>query len=156
MRTTKRSTKAKRNKYLEKDKIKALAALAVNKGNVSQTALELGIPRKTISRWASGENITPLTIVQAEQHKKSLAEMFEEVANKALSTAVNKLNSDASSISVEKLIDISAKAVQTSRLLKGEPTSIQEQGNAADYKGKLEALRAVRAAREDRRLAKVG
>jgi len=142
-------------KYSDEDKVRALAMLAANGNNLKATALQLGIPRTTLIDWSHGRKIQPAVIVEAEQQKKSLAEMFDEVATKALGSAVDRLDAEAKTMPIKELIDISKKAVETSRLLKGEPTQIQEQGSTSDYAKKLEALRAVRAEREQKRLAKV-
>lgn len=59
--------KAKQHSYLERDKVKALGTLTANANNLKATAVQLGIPRQTLSRWASGQDITPITIVQVER-----------------------------------------------------------------------------------------
>lgn len=149
------ATKRASRNYTDADKAKALALLAKHGGNVKQTALELGIPRQTLTDWAGGVNIKPVAIAQAEEEKKTLAEKCDELADVGIDLVIKKLRADGKTMEAERVLDIMERAVKTSRLLKGEPTTISEQGTPSEYSQKREALRAVRAEREAKRLAKV-
>lgn len=146
---------ATRNQYTDQEKSNALLALAKNGGNVKTTALQLGIPRKTLSNWASGQKISPLAIVKAEEEKKTLAEKYDQLAHLSIDLTIKNLTA-LQNIEPERSLNIAKDAVITAKLLRGEPTIISESGTPNQYKEKLEALRAVRAKRDERRLAKVG
>lgn len=75
---------ARRKTYSADAKAAALVLLAVNRGNVSRTARESGIPRATLTDWASGrgagERVTELASVKGED----LAARLEAAAHRCL------------------------------------------------------------------------
>lgn len=140
--------------YSDQDKANALVVLARSGGNIKAAALQLGIPRKTLSDWARGLHVAPVAIKQAEEVKRTLVDKYEELAELGIDATIASFRA-IKGIEPERALDIAERAVKTARLLKGEPTSISEQGTPTQYKEKLEALRAVRAKRDERRLSKV-
>jgi hypothetical protein len=103
--------------YTELQRTEALAALAANGGNVSKTARETGIPRKTIETWRDG-----VTSEEYEEKKVDLADRLETLCFTFAEAIAAKLRgrkcdikemSVAFGITVDKLL-----------LLRGSPTAI--------------------------------
>lgn len=72
-----------RQKYSDRDKATALAALDANNGNVYKTAKQLGISRSTLQEWARGRVNKDVPELRQEE-KKNLADRLEEVAHQIL------------------------------------------------------------------------
>jgi len=73
----------RQRKYSDADRARALAALAVNEGNVTRTAAQLGIPEATLRFWA-GAPPTPDRTQEVAQAKNDLAERYERLTHAAL------------------------------------------------------------------------
>lgn len=70
---------ARRN-YSDEEKQNALAALDANGGDISLTARQLDIPRKTLGEWAKGHNIHPDVAEVCQERKVALSDQLEAVA----------------------------------------------------------------------------
>ncbi len=72
-----------KRRYTDVQKAEALAALAANDGDLSKTARQVDVPRKTLADWASGEHGEPPAELRQEK-KRDLAGMFENFVEKSL------------------------------------------------------------------------
>src|SRR5690554_3963581 len=81
-----------KRRYTDADRETALAALAANGGNVSRTAEQLGIPRKTLQNWASGTH-HPEAAENGHRKKGELAAALEEIAWKLAESIPGKIPS---------------------------------------------------------------
>lgn len=118
--------KAKRRRYSDDDRASALAALAANGGNLARTSAALGIPEATLRQWATGKR-HPEAVQMSDQKKAPLADAIEGIARQIADSLPGKLpDADLkdASIAFGVLID-------KMRLLRGEPTSIDEQRDSA-------------------------
>ena len=111
--------KATRRHYSDEERANALAALKANGGNVKRTALQLGIPHKTLDNWAKGVN-HPGAAELGNRKTADMAAALEDVAWKLLDAIPGKvekapLNHTATALGI---------AIDKARLLRGEPTSI--------------------------------
>lgn len=118
-------TKPKR-RYSDEQRVNALAALAANNGNLHQTSRQIGIPVSTLECWAKKLR-HPEASVGADEKKKELSDAIEDVARSIADSLIGKLD-DASfkdaTVGFGILID-------KMKLLRGEPTSINEQRDRA-------------------------
>lgn len=109
-------------KFTSDDKAKALTALAANNGNIAKTARLLGMPRKTLSEWSNGRNVSTVTSAMIEANAENLADKFEKIAD-ALTDAM----ADPEKIkkaSLQQVAVAAGIATDKSRLLRSLPTSI--------------------------------
>lgn len=114
-------TKRERRRYSDEERAAALAALAANGGNVGRTARELGIAETTVRHWATGDR-HPEAAQMGERKKQDMATALEGVAWKLLRSLPKKvakapLNQAATAMGI---------AIDKARLLRGEPTQIDE------------------------------
>src|SRR5690606_27817685 len=111
-----------RQRYSDRDKAAALAALDLNEGNVWRTAKELGIPRSTLQSWANQHGINADVPELRQQKKGDLAEKFEQIANayadRLLEPEVIK------EASPNAAIVVAGTATDKMRVLRGLPTEI--------------------------------
>ena len=108
--------------YSDEQKATALAVLASNGGNVDRTARELGMPRKTLDRWAKG-GVHPDVARSGQEKRRPLAELFEDIARRSLGYVTDEKLKTADP---QKLVTIAAIATDKAQLLRGQPTSITE------------------------------
>lgn len=118
-----KKSKPKR-RYTDDERAAALAALAANGGNVFRTAAQLGIPATTIKNWAKGYR-HPEAAEMGEQKKGPMADALEAVAWKLLDSIPSKI-AKATLAQVSTSMGIS---IDKARLLRGEPTNIEESRN---------------------------
>jgi transposase-like protein len=71
----------RKRQYSDADKAVALVAIDGNGGNVKRTAIQLGIPHKTLDDWAKGRNQNPAVAELHTRKKGSLADKFENLAH---------------------------------------------------------------------------
>jgi hypothetical protein len=76
--------------YLIGEKADALALLQANRGNVKQTARELGVPRRTLGDWSHGKGVDEEVRRMTERSKKRLAANFMQEAQEAVRAAAEK------------------------------------------------------------------
>jgi transposase-like protein len=117
--------------YSDEDRANALAALAANGGNIEQTARQLGLPRKTVSNWASG-NRHPEAAHLGRRKKKDLADALEAVAWKIAGALARKINA-ASLSSAAIALGI---CIEKMRLLREQATAaldVTSGGHALDH-----------------------
>lgn len=76
--------------YLAGEKADALALLQANRGNVKQTARELGVPRRTLGDWSHGKGVDEEVRRMTERSKKRLAANFMQEAREAVQAAAEK------------------------------------------------------------------
>lgn len=115
-------------RYESDEQAAALAVLAVNGGNVSKTARELGIPRMTLRDWAAARKLWPsVDAERVEDAKRDLAEALERVAWQLLDAIPGKIEA-ASLAQVATGMGI---AIDKARLIRGEPTVVSEDVTAA-------------------------
>lgn len=108
--------------YSDRQKAEALAALDSNKGNVSRTAKEINIPRKTLEMWAKARGVNN-DVAEIRQHKKSdLADIFENIARTYLGEAAK--DDKIAKTSGKDAIIAAATATDKMRLLRELPTDI--------------------------------
>ena len=112
----------KPRRYSDEDRANALAALAANGGNVNRTAEQLGIPEATVRAWANGDR-HPEASQACEQKKPALADQFQALAEKLVGIAAEK----ADKLNAKDAVIAAGVAVDKARLLRGEPTQINEE-----------------------------
>jgi len=113
----------KRGKYREystEDRLAALAALEANKGNAYKTAQLLDIPIQTLNSWK--QDALSADSVEVRQHKKSLADKFEDLAHKLVDVAPDFINADKTTLSM--VATAAGIATDKAQLLRGQPTQI--------------------------------
>lgn len=111
--------------FTDEDRAAALAALDANGGNVSHTARQLDIPRKTLEGWAKGI-VTPPPPELRQQKKGDLADSLAELADKLAGGITNKIG-DASLQAMAVALGI---VIDKYLLLKGLPTTISKTADA--------------------------
>ena len=117
----------KKRQYTDNDKAAALAALDANKGNLSKTAKQLGIPRQTIQEWAAGRNHNRSVPDLRQVKKRDLAEKLEEAADALLDNILARARSETSvAVPLKDFATAMGIAIDKMQLLKGEPTSINK------------------------------
>jgi transposase-like protein len=113
----------KRGKYREystEDRLAALAALEANKGNAYKTAQLLDIPIQTLNSWK--QDALSADSVEVRQHKKSLADKFEDLAHKLVDVAPDFILADKTTLSM--VATAAGIATDKAQLLRGQPTQI--------------------------------
>jgi transposase-like protein len=68
-----------KRRYTDDERAGALAALAVNSGNVNRTARQVGVPRRTLAQWAKGQR-HPEAAQMSQLKKRPLAEALQDLA----------------------------------------------------------------------------
>ncbi len=82
----------RKRQYSDADKATALVALDANDGNVKRTAIQLGIPHKTLDDWAKGRNQNPAVAELHTRKKGSLADKFENLAHLIVDAMPSKID----------------------------------------------------------------
>ncbi|HEX8097836.1 MAG TPA: hypothetical protein VF507_07355 [Pyrinomonadaceae bacterium] len=113
---------AKKRNYSDNDKAEALAALDANGGDLKHTSKLLRIPLSTLTDWSKNRGINQQVTDFREDKKKDLAGKLEELAHKCVDLLPEKLPF----ASVRDLAGALIVAVDKMRLLKGEPTAINQ------------------------------
>lgn len=104
----------------DQQKAEALAVLDANAGNVSKTARDTGIPRKTLEEWRDGRVAEGVAELRQEK-KEGLADRLEAIALQMLDAMPSKIL-DASLKDTATAVGI---AIDKRQLLTGQPTAIQ-------------------------------
>jgi len=131
-------TKRNRRRYSDKFKAGALTLLASERYPEDRYALQrvadhLGIPNRTLFRWFNGDNGEPPADLVAET-KRELADLFEDEIREAIK-ALPQARDDAS---YRDLVMGSAILTDKVQLLRGQPTSINEENvNITDERQNL-------------------
>jgi len=135
-----------RRQYTDEEKATALAALAANGGNVKKTALEIGVPRKTLERWANG-GVHPAVAQAGHEKRLPLADVYEDIAYQCLGGLTQDKISKANAV---ELVKTAAIATDKMQLLRDKPTTIQRHDLSKmsddELKNELDRLRERRAA----------
>jgi hypothetical protein len=79
-----------RRSYSDEQKAEALAGLDANAGNVTRTARQLSLPRKTLDQWAKGR-VHPGVAELRHQKKEELADRLEALAYQLLDALPGKI-----------------------------------------------------------------
>lgn len=108
-------------RYSDEDRADALAALAANGGNVTGTARQLGVPRNTLLMWSRGDR-HPEALADAIPKKLGLADRLDEVAR----LLVDAMPAKIAKASLAQLAVAAGIAIEKARLLRGQPTAIDE------------------------------
>ena len=136
---------AKRS-YSDEQKASALAALAANGGNAKLTAAQIGVPRTTLLKWASGEGVHASVTDIGHEKKQGLADRLEGLAHRLVDAIPGKIaEADLKQLSVSLGI-----ALDKMRLLREQPTSIE--GHDLSDDEKLAMLRQLAERAHARRL----
>jgi transposase-like protein len=113
----------KKRQYSDEEKAVALTLLAANKGNMSRTARELGMPLTTLEHWRNGENRNS-TVPKLERQKKGqLAGALRGLAMRILELTNDK---DIIKSGLVQRATAAAIAVDRSLLLDGDGNSISK------------------------------
>lgn len=133
--------------YSDEQKAVALAALEANGGNIDRTAKFCKIDRRTIRRWASGENINEDVSRNAHEKKEALADRLEALAHRLVDSIDEDKIGDASLQMVATSLGI---AVDKMRLLREQPTQITDDTGLTEEKRSERVMALFDAARERR------
>lgn len=115
--------KKPRRSYTDEER-RAAVVLAMTKG-VYAASKELGIPKQTVSEWFNG-NRQWRTRAYVEEHKGQLADAFEQLAWELLTEAREKMGEAP----LNHIMTGAGIAVDKARILRGEPTNINQNHNA--------------------------
>jgi transposase-like protein len=111
----------KKRQYSDKGKAEILAVLDSNKGNVSLTARQTGVPRATLQEWRNGRISSDVPEIR-QIKKEELSDVFERVARQYLDRA---LSDEATNDTKGKdAVIAAATATDKMQLLRGKPTAI--------------------------------
>lgn len=75
-----------KRRYIEADRVKALTVLDLNRGDLTKTALDTGIPRKTLEYWDKGGTSEDVARIRRES-KEDLAELCQDAAYEFIAQA---------------------------------------------------------------------
>ncbi len=105
-----------KRRYTDEMKAEALAALTANAGDLSKTAREMNLPRKTLESWARGlRGEVPANMCQAKE--SDLASRFEEFVGKVLDLTTDD---DIKKAPLDKRMVAAGIAVDKAALLRGK------------------------------------
>jgi transposase-like protein len=107
-----------KRRYSDDERAACLAALAANGGNVERTAREVGVPKTTLQQWATGAR-HPEATQMSETKKPELADLFEDLARKALGVSRRGIRS----LKADKAAVVAGIATDKMRLLRGQSTA---------------------------------
>jgi hypothetical protein len=110
-----------RRGYSDHQRAEALAVLDANGGALRQTSRDTGIPTSTLKLWRD-EGVHPDCAELCTEKKQSLADRLEALAH----TLIDALPGKVTDASLQQAATSLGIAVDKMRLLRGEPTSIQE------------------------------
>jgi hypothetical protein len=125
------ATKPKR--YSVEERAQTLAVLQANNGNLKKTQRDTGVPRKTIAGWRDGNNKDHAQVLeQLPAKREELAVEVDVIVGKLTRVTKMKLDSllaghdDLAKVNIKDLSLAISNSVQTSNLLRHQPTSISE------------------------------
>jgi transposase-like protein len=113
----------------KKDKINALAALEINDHNVTQTAKDFGVTRKTIYSWMTQMENDVRLLKLVEAARNNIANLEELKAIKAQGELSRRLDNQPETLKPQDLQKIIDSGINNSRLIRGEATSITKDIN---------------------------
>ncbi len=123
------ASKRQQRRYSDDDRANALAALAANGGNLSQTARQLGIPKGTLLAWRDGaahpeavENSTPKKADMAAALKELAWDLLGDLGDQARRQGAG-LAQTATALGI---------VLDKARLLEGKPTQITDNTHRFD------------------------
>jgi hypothetical protein len=127
------------NRYSDEYKANALILLESNKGNVFQTATQLGIPGPTLKEWADGR-VHSVVVKLLKDKKGAMADELRGFVGRVLGLTSEQ---DIREAPLKERFTALGIAVDKSLLLDGDPTVIQEKhgGKTADVI--IDRLRAI-------------
>ena len=137
----------KKRRYSDEQRAATVAAVAANGGNVQKTAKQLGIPKKTIEHWVKQERHAEAA-KNGQLKRGPLADQFLELAAKLVGIADAK----ADKLNAKDAVIAAGVAVDKARLLRGEPTQIDE--HRGTVTARIDHLAAAFAGAADREEAK--
>jgi transposase-like protein len=108
-------------RYSDAERAEALAALDANGGNVSKTARDLGLPRKTLAEWADGHIHSDVAELRQEK-KIDLAARLEQIARQLAEAMPEKM----AAASLQQVATSMGIAIDKMQLLRGQPTNISD------------------------------
>jgi transposase-like protein len=114
--------------YSDEDKATALTAISADKGNLSKTARELGIPVRTLSHWFHGRGIHKPELEMSDNHKEPLSDKLEALAYRLVDSLDKKLPS-ASAREIAIAIGI---AIDKMQVLRGRPNEITHETSSLE------------------------
>ncbi len=131
-----------KRQYSDQDKATILAARDANGGNVSRSARETGVPRKTLEDWAKGRSVADDVAEIRQEKRLELAEKLDFIAHRLADNMTEEKMKSGSIVQIATSLGIT---IEKAQLLKGQPTSIAGtplEGLTADDKRALrEAIR---------------
>jgi transposase-like protein len=107
---------AARREYSDEERAACLAALDANGGDLSRTARDCGVPRKTLEAWAR-KRLHPDVAKLRQRKKKGLAEKLDELAYKLADAAPAKIKAAGLQATLTSL----AIAIDKAKLLRQSP-----------------------------------
>lgn len=126
-------------RYTDQDRADALAALAANNGSIQRTARELDMPESTLEAWANGA-VHPSIPKIRDQTIASMADRAEDLGHMLIGDMAMPAARERASF--KDLAIAFAIVVDKMRLLREQPTSIQQKGEMTDEQllGRLRSL----------------
>lgn len=112
---------AQRRQYSDAEKAGVLAALDANGGNVSKTARDTGVPRKTLAEWAAAR-LHPDVAELRQSKKTDLATQLEDIARRLAGAIPEKM----ATANLQQTATSMGIAIDKMQLLRGQPTSIAD------------------------------
>jgi transposase-like protein len=113
---------SERTHYSDEQKAEALAVLDGNDGNYARTSRDTGIPRPTLKRWDEKRELYGLN-ESVQEKKEGLSERLEALAHLGIDALTPERLATAPVRDVATAVGI---AIDKARLLRGEPTAINE------------------------------
>lgn len=111
-----------RRQYSDAEKAESLAALDANGGNVSKTARDLGLPRKTLAQWAADRHIHQDVAELRQEKKIDLAARLEQIARQLAEAMPEKM----ATANLQQVATSMGIAIDKMQLLRGQPTNISD------------------------------
>lgn len=104
------------------ERISALAFLKENHGNLSLTARQLGIDRRTLRKWRTELSNDPRTRRVVERAAEDLASLEEANARAAIEEIAARLDEQAEQVRLRDLIHLKDSSIRNYRLLTDKST----------------------------------
>lgn len=109
----------KKRRYSDEERAAALAALKANRGNLTLTARQVGVPLTTLRQWSTGDRHPEATQMSIEK-SRDMAQALQDLAWKLIDALPDKiegatLNQTATALGI---------SIDKARLLRDEPTQI--------------------------------
>ncbi len=134
--------------YTNDSRAETLAILTDCEGNIAECSRRTGVPEQTIRAWRDARFICTPTPESVETKRRALADLYEDMAYKCLEAA--GAEGKAEDASILQLMTASGIATDKMRLLRGEPTGINETRTSEEQKADLETELADRGLRVER------